>query len=78
MPQLNLGLEGPSPPARPPTPRPVPKAPRYPAWIGDDVRARERYDVSLALAVEAVQEPPTSAAAIMAAQVIFNMPAPTK
>lgn len=64
--------------AAPPEDRPVPKAPRYPGWVSDDDAARDRYDLSLAIAAEAVQEPPTSAAAIMAAEVVFTMSEPTR
>jgi hypothetical protein len=52
--------------------REVPKALRYPAWVPDDDAGRTRYDVSLAIASEATQEPPESAAALMAAEVIFR------
>ena len=60
-----------------PEQRPVPPAPSYPEWVGYDAEARQRYDLSLALAVQLMEEPPHTAAARMAAEVIFRMPNPT-
>ena len=49
-----------------------PKAPRYPMWLDDLAPAQEKYDLALAIAVDAVEEEPTSAAAVMAAEVIYR------
>ncbi len=77
MSQLPFGFDDRSSAASTPAERPVPKAPRYPAWVPDDDDARFRYDLSLALAAEALAEPPDSVAAQMAAEVVYRMPQPT-
>ncbi len=59
-------------------PRPIPRAERYPEWVGFDEESRERYDLSLAIAAEAVQEPPHTRSARMAAEVVYRMPHPTR
>lgn len=57
--------------------REVPKAVRYPLWVPDSDEGRRRYDLSLALAAEAVGEPAESPAALMAAEVVFHTKSPT-
>jgi len=41
-------------------------------WLDDLPPAQKRYDLALAIAVDAVEEEPTSAAAVMAAEVIYR------
>lgn len=57
--------------------REIPKAPRYPGFVDATEAARARYDLALAVAARSVDEPPTSAAALMAAQVVYESDIPT-
>lgn len=78
MTQPNLSPGDPMRGTPPRCDRPVPRAPSYPVWVPDDEDSRFRYDLALAIATSAMAEPPHSASARMAAEVVFRMPEPTR
>lgn len=54
----------------------VPKAPSYPTWV-QSAEERHRFDLSVAVAAQALDAEPTSAAVWSAARVLYQSDIPT-